>query len=61
MVLNCFGGGGAYWGPVAYHLGQLELLLGRAARARTLLERAAETADAMGSAAFAAAPRRVSP
>ena len=38
VVLNCFGGGGAYWGPVAHHLGRLERLLGdadeRAAPAR---------------------------
>ena len=28
VVLNCFGGGGAYWGPVAHHLGRLDAMLG---------------------------------
>ncbi len=28
VVLNCFGGGGSYWGPVATQLGRLSLVLG---------------------------------
>src|SRR4029077_18867491 len=58
VVRNCCGGGGAYWGPVAHHLGRLELLLGRTDRARELLEAAVHAAQSIGSAAFAAASRR---
>jgi DNA-binding SARP family transcriptional activator len=52
-VLNCFGGGGAYWGPVAHHLGRLAATLGHGAEARAHLERAVEACEAMGAAAFA--------
>ena len=54
VVLNCFGGGGAYWGPVAHHLGRLEALLGRRREACALLERAVGAAEAIGAPAFAA-------
>ena len=53
VVLNCFGGGGAYWGPVAHHLGRLEALLGRTDEARRLLERAVAASEALGAAPFA--------
>ena len=53
VVLNCFGGGGAYWGPVAHHLGRLEATLGHGAEARAHLERAVEACEAMGAVAFA--------
>jgi DNA-binding SARP family transcriptional activator len=59
VVLNCFGGGGAYWGPVAHHVGRLEAMLGRPQQARALLERAIEAAGAMGSGAFATRSRKM--
>jgi DNA-binding SARP family transcriptional activator len=59
VVLNCFGGGGAYWGPVAHHVGRLEAMLGRPKHARALLERAVEAAEAMGSGPFAARSRQM--
>ena len=59
VVLNCFGGGGAYWGPVAHHVGCLEAMLGRPRHARALLERAVEAAEAMGSGPFAARSREM--
>ena len=43
VVLNCFGGGGAYWGPVAHHLGRLEAVLGNVASARSRLESAIDS------------------
>ena len=52
VVLNCFGGGGAYWGPVAHHLGRLEAILGHGAAARAHLERAVRACEATGAAAF---------
>ncbi len=57
VVLNCFGGGGAYWGPVAHHLGRLEALLGRPKQACELLERAIRAAEALGAFAFATTSR----
>jgi len=57
VVLNCFGGGGAYWGPVAHHLGRLEALLGRPKHAHELLERAIGAAEALGAFAFATTSR----
>jgi DNA-binding SARP family transcriptional activator/tetratricopeptide (TPR) repeat protein len=53
VVLNCFGGGGAYWGPVEHHLGRLAATLGRGAEARAHLERAILACEAMGAIAFA--------
>jgi hypothetical protein len=57
VVLNCFGGGGAYWGPVTHHLGRLEALLGHRERARTLLGCAIDASEAMGAVAFAETSR----
>ena len=53
VVLNCFGGGGAYWGPVVHHLGRLEATLGHGAEARAQLERAVLACQVMGAKAFA--------
>lgn len=53
VVLNCFGGGGAYWGPVAHHLGRLDVTLGHDAEARVHLERAIDACVPMGAAGFA--------
>ena len=53
VVLNCFGGGGAYWGPVAHHLGKLQATLGHGAEARALLERSIQACAETGAAAFA--------
>jgi DNA-binding SARP family transcriptional activator len=52
VVLNCFGGGGAYWGPVAHHLGRLAAILGHGAEARAHLERAVRACEAMRAIAF---------
>jgi hypothetical protein len=52
VVLNCFGGGGAYWGPVAHHLGRLAAILGHGAEARAHLERAVRACAAMRAIAF---------
>ena len=49
VVLNCYGGGGAYWGPVSHHLGRLAALTGDPTGARRLLERAAAHAEAFGA------------
>ncbi len=57
VVLNCFGGGGAYWGPVAHHLGRLEALLGRPKQASELLQRAIGAAETLGAFAFATTSR----
>ena len=49
VVLNCFGGGGAYWGPVAHHLGRLEATARAGAEhARALLERAIDASRGDG-------------
>ncbi len=53
VVLNCFGGGGAYWGPVAHHLGRLKATLGHGAEARALLELAIQACEEMGAVGFA--------
>ncbi|MDZ4825881.1 MAG: hypothetical protein SGJ13_05375, partial [Actinomycetota bacterium] len=52
VVLNCFGGGGAYWGPVAQHLGRLEALLSNDDRAGDLLDQALASARSFGAAGF---------
>ena len=57
VVLNCYGGGGAYWGPVTHHLGRLAALRGDHAEARRLLGRAAAASDAFRAPLFAARSR----
>lgn len=52
VVLNCFGGGGAYWGPVAHHLGRLSALVGDDARAEAQLDDALRRATAFGAKGF---------
>lgn len=49
VVLNCFAGGGAYWGPVATQLGRLELLLGDRDAAVGHLAAARTSAEAFGA------------
>jgi DNA-binding SARP family transcriptional activator/tetratricopeptide (TPR) repeat protein len=49
VVLNCYGGGGAYWGPVDHQLGRLARAAGRLDEAAALLDEAARSADAFGS------------
>ncbi len=46
VVLNCFAGGGSYWGPVATQLGRLEAVLGRSQAASECFARARLEADA---------------
>jgi hypothetical protein len=58
VVLNCFGGGGAFWGPVAHHLGRLEALLGNWECACAYLERSMGASEAMGAVAFAETSRQ---
>jgi hypothetical protein len=57
VVLNCYGGGGAYWGPVTHHLGRLAAVRGDHAEARRLLGRAAAASDAFRAPLFAARSR----
>jgi tetratricopeptide (TPR) repeat protein len=57
VILNCFGGGGAYWGPVAHHLGRLAALTGDPCRAQALLTRAVELSDQFRAPGFAARSR----
>lgn len=57
VVLNCYGGGGSYWGPVAHHLGRLAAVRDDPATARAHLERAIELAEGFGALLFAARSR----
>ena len=49
VVLNCFAGGGAYWGPVATQLGRLAAVLGDEAAAADHFARARESAASFGA------------
>lgn len=49
VVLNCFGGGGAYWGPVATQLGRLSAVLGDRVGAGRWLRRGRDAAAAFGA------------
>jgi tetratricopeptide (TPR) repeat protein len=49
VLLCCYGGGGAYWGPVAHHLGALARLGDDDEAADALLDRAAAAAAAFDS------------
>ena len=49
VVLNCYAGGGSYWGPVATQLGRLARLLGDDDDAARLLEEAAAAAEEFGA------------
>ena len=57
VVLNCYGGGGAYWGPVAHHLGRLAAVRGDRGGARRLLAEAVERSEAFRAPAFASRSR----
>ena len=46
-ILNCYGGGGAYWGPVAHQLGRLAATVGRPDEADGWFTRAEASATAM--------------
>lgn len=48
-LLNCYGGGGAFWGPVAHQLARLESLLGNRAEADAWFAVAEATARATGA------------
>lgn len=50
-ILNCYGGGGAYWGPVSHQLGRLASLAGRPAEADHWFERAERSARDLGARA----------
>ncbi len=45
VILNCFGGGGAYWGPVSHQLARMARLLGDTAAARRWLTQARRAAE----------------
>jgi DNA-binding SARP family transcriptional activator len=51
VVLNCYGGGGAYWGPADHQLARLARLAGRHDLADARFEAAATQADAFGAPA----------
>lgn len=53
VVLNCFGGGGAYWGPVSYTLGRLAALVGDTDRAADWMADAEVAAMAFRAPLFA--------
>lgn len=51
-ILNCYGGGGAQWGPISHHLARLADLAGRSAEADRLYAEA--TAQAVHTPLVAA-------
>ena len=53
VVLNCYGGGGAYWGPVAHHLARLAAARGDDALAAQYRARAGAASAEYGGAAYA--------
>jgi hypothetical protein len=53
VVLNCYGGGGAYWGPVAHHLARLAAARGDGAAAARYRARAETAVAVYGAAAYA--------
>ncbi|MFN8037900.1 MAG: BTAD domain-containing putative transcriptional regulator [Acidimicrobiales bacterium] len=57
VILNCYGGGGAYWGPVALVRGRLARRLGRSEEAAGLLAAAEAAAVAFGAPWFVARAR----
>ena len=50
-ILNCYGGGGAYWGPVSHQLARLAALAGRSAEAEDWFTRAERSTRALGAEA----------
>jgi DNA-binding SARP family transcriptional activator len=57
VVLNCYGGGGAYWGPVDHHLARLAATRGDHDRACELLTRAVCLSEEFRAPQFAARSR----
>ena len=57
VVLNCYGGGGAYWGPVTHHLGLLAARRGDRPAAGDLLHRAVDDSEAFRAPLFATRSR----
>ena len=49
VVLNCYGGGGTYWGPASYAIARLTALAGRVDEAADLFGAAAVAADRFGA------------
>lgn len=49
VLLNCYGGGGAYWGPVSRIRGLLATVQGRRADAEAAFERAVVAANLLGA------------
>ena len=54
VVLDAFGGGGGFLGPVAHHLGLLAATLGRMGEAETYFDAAVEVAARFGASAWVA-------
>jgi len=52
VVLNCYGGGGSYWGPVAHGLGLLALAAGEHEAAATWAGQARRAQRALGAESF---------
>jgi DNA-binding SARP family transcriptional activator len=50
-VLNCYGGGGAYWGPVSHQLARLAALAGQQAEATRRFAQAEASARSIGARA----------
>lgn len=48
-ILNCYGGGGAYWGPVSHQLGRLAALADRGAEADQWFDQAERSARDLGA------------
>lgn len=57
VVLDAFGGGGGFWGPVAHQLGLLAVTLGRQAEAEARFEAAVEVAARFGAPPWVARAR----
>ena len=57
MVLDAFGGGGGFWGPVAHHLGLLAATLGRHGEADSYFDAAVEAAARFGASLWVARSR----
>ena len=54
VVLDAFGGGGGFAGPVAHHLGRLAATLGRHGEAETYFDAAVEAAARFGASPWVA-------
>jgi DNA-binding SARP family transcriptional activator len=52
VVLNCYGGGGSYWGPVAYHLARLAVVRGDREAARRWVAQARAGVEGLRAESF---------